>query len=243
MTMELSNPFKLEKLTITALNDGNEPDPGADPFEVMFNPETFAEHIGNKLQTTTGINTPSTSSEARPAGSEPEKLELHLVIDGTGAADFGLPMGLGGRTQSVKDQIDAFKALCYNTDGELHAPHAVEIKWGDVIRGNYRLQSADITYKSFDRNASPLRAELDVVFIKHQPAEQEETPTAGIEQEPQSPDLTKTRMVKAGDTLPLLSREIYGSARHYLFAAAANNLNNFRRLEPGRQLVFPPLEK
>ena len=123
--------------------------------------ELNTEHIGNKLLTTTGMNAPSESSEARPGGSQPEKLELHLIIDGTGAANWGLPIGLGARAQRVKDQIDAFKTLCYNTDGGQCAPHAVEIKWGDVIRDNYRLQSADITYKSFDRNAAPLRAELD----------------------------------------------------------------------------------
>ena len=241
--MELSTPFKLEKLTITALDGQNNPVPGAKPFEVMFNPETFTEHIGNKLLTTTGMNAPSDSSEARPGGSQPEKLELHLIIDGTGAANWGLPIGLGARAQRVKDQIDAFKTLCYNTDGGQCGPHAVEIKWGDVIRDNYRLQSADITYKSFDRNAAPLRAELDVVFIKHNPAEHGESSNVSVEQEPQSTDLTKTRIVKAGDTLPLLAKEIYGSSKYYLFVATENSLNNFRRLEPGQKLVFPPLEK
>ena len=237
--MPLGNPFKLEKLTITAVDEQNVAAVGENIFEVMFNPETFAERIGNKLQTGTGIGASTNNTEARPAGSEPEKLELHLVIDGTGAADFGLPIGLGGRSQSVKDQIDEFKALCYNIVGEQHAPNAVQIQWGEVIDGTYRLQSADITYKSFDRNANPVRAELDVVFIKHNPAEQGDTSNVSGAGENASPDLTHTRIVKAGDTLPLLTREIYGSSDYYLLVAAANNLNNFRRLEPGQQLIFP----
>lgn len=64
--MELSTPFKLEKLTITKLDGQNNPVPDADPFEVMFNPETFTEHIGNKLHTTTGMTASSDNSEARP---------------------------------------------------------------------------------------------------------------------------------------------------------------------------------
>ena len=58
-----------------------------------------------------------------------------------------------------------------------------------------------------------------------------------------SPDLSHSRIVKSGDTLPLLSKEIYGSAVHYLRVAQANGLDNFRSLTPGQQIVFPPLEK
>ena len=49
--------------------------------------------------------------------------------------------------------------------------------------------------------------------------------------------------MKSGDTLPLLCKEIYGSPEHYLRVAQANNLNNFRNLTPGQEIIFPPLEK
>jgi nucleoid-associated protein YgaU len=56
-----------------------------------------------------------------------------------------------------------------------------------------------------------------------------------------SPDLTHSRIVKAGDTLPLLSKEIYGTANHYLWIAQQNQLDDFRNLMPGQRLFFPPL--
>ncbi len=56
-----------------------------------------------------------------------------------------------------------------------------------------------------------------------------------------SPDLTHVRTVQAGDTLPLLCTSIYGSARHYLLVARHNGLDDFRQLQPGQQLQFPPL--
>ncbi|MEB3157176.1 MAG: LysM peptidoglycan-binding domain-containing protein, partial [Cyanobacteriota bacterium] len=55
-----------------------------------------------------------------------------------------------------------------------------------------------------------------------------------------SPDLTHRRLVRAGDTLPQLCLEIYGTAEHYLRVADVNNLDDVRVLTPGQQLLFPP---
>ncbi|PON10328.1 hypothetical protein C2W62_50650, partial [Candidatus Entotheonella serta] len=57
-----------------------------------------------------------------------------------------------------------------------------------------------------------------------------------------SPDLSHTRLVKRGDTLPLLTKEIYGTSSHYLRVAQVNGLDDFRNLTPGQTLFFPPLE-
>ena len=95
---------------------------------------------------------------------------------------------------------------------------------------------ADAEYTSFDRDGSPLRAELDITLIADNPVEK----TIKIAGKG-SPDLTHTRIVKSGDTLPQLTREIYGSPDYYLRVAQVNNLNDFRNLTPGQALVFPPL--
>jgi nucleoid-associated protein YgaU len=58
-----------------------------------------------------------------------------------------------------------------------------------------------------------------------------------------SPDLTHIRMVKDGDTLPLMSFRIYGDSKYYLEVAKANNITNFRKLTVGRKIFFPPIEK
>jgi nucleoid-associated protein YgaU len=59
----------------------------------------------------------------------------------------------------------------------------------------------------------------------------------------QSPDVTHLRTVMAGDTLPLMCFRIYGDSRYYSEVAKVNNLDHFRRLQPGEALMFPPLEK
>jgi nucleoid-associated protein YgaU len=58
-----------------------------------------------------------------------------------------------------------------------------------------------------------------------------------------SPDLTHVRVVKDGDSLPLMCYRIYGDARYYMDVARTNGLVNFRSLTPGTKLVFPPFDK
>ena len=101
-----------------------------------------------------------------------------------------------------------------------------------------RLQSVDIEYSAFDKNGAPLHATLKTTFV-----EDIEASKRIREEGKSSPDLTHTRVVKSGDTLPLLSKEIYGSSQYYIRVAEANNLDDFRNLTPGQTIIFPPLEK
>ena len=100
-----------------------------------------------------------------------------------------------------------------------------------------RLASVNVSYTSFHRDGTPLRAELDINLVSDQNVKKRLA-----EENKSSPDLTHHRVVKSGDTLPLLAKEIYGSAGHYLRVAQVNNLDDFRNLTPGQELFFPPLE-
>jgi nucleoid-associated protein YgaU len=53
--------------------------------------------------------------------------------------------------------------------------------------------------------------------------------------------MTHRRTVVAGDTLPLMCFQIYQDSTRYLDVARHNKLNDFRNLEPGQQIFFPPL--
>jgi nucleoid-associated protein YgaU len=56
-----------------------------------------------------------------------------------------------------------------------------------------------------------------------------------------SADMTHMITVVEGDTLPQLAEKIYGDSSYYEQVAAYNNLNKFRNLKPGSQLIFPPI--
>ncbi|MEM7365521.1 MAG: LysM peptidoglycan-binding domain-containing protein, partial [Pseudomonadota bacterium] len=57
-----------------------------------------------------------------------------------------------------------------------------------------------------------------------------------------SPDLTHLVRVKAGDELPMMCYRVYKDSRYYLEIARINDLTDFRVLEPGMELMFPPVE-
>lgn len=239
--MALDHLFKLAKLTIKAFSDVQRQTPIADKpeFEVMFNPSSFSMRYGNVFQSQQGINT--SASQARYAHGRSQTLSLALIVDGTGVCDFGIEVLLGTGGKSVADQVKHFLTTCFDKNGDIHEPNYLKLQWGKgVLQEGFdcRLQTVNINYTSFDRDGAPLRAELDTTFIQDVDPER-----LSAEERPSSPDLSHLRVVKSGDTLPLLCREIYGSAKHYIRVAQVNHLDDFRNLRPGQELLFPPFER
>ena len=232
------NPFKLEKLKIRVYGNRRRAGLPQKTFEVMFNPDSFSTNHVNEFQKLQGINT--SGRLAKYAYSRSDSLSLKLIFDGTGVADFGIATVIGKGSKSVSAQVDEFLDLCFYMDGDIHEPKFLRIEWGDGILKKFdcRLSSVKINYKSFDKNGKSLRAELDTDFIEDLDA----TKRARAEGR-NSPDVTHKRIVRSGDTLPLLTKEIYGSSEYYLQVARLNKLNDFRNLTPGQEIFFPPLEK
>ncbi len=227
------NLFKLEKLKIdaypsSARNMGEK----KGTFEVMFNPESYSQKysvaygkfkvLGSRSQTVDYQRT------------RPSELKLKLVLDGNGVDSYGL-INLFGQ-KSVGDRLKDFLTLTYGVNGDIHEPNYLVITWGSDLSVPCRLSSVDVNFTSFDRDGSPLRAELDTLFVSDPDAKRLDR-----DLHLRSPDLTRRVVVKAGDTLPFLSQQIYGSPEHYLLVASANGLDNFRDLSPGLELSFPPL--
>lgn len=230
--MALENLFKLQKLKITGYQkDGRIGKPQA-PFIVMFNPTSLTVRHENVYANRRGLG--SSGQRAIYSHSLSQVIQLDLVLDGTGVTDYGLSTLVGQGTKRVAEQIEHFRKLCLDMDGEIHEPKFLKIQWGEGALKDFRcrLQRVDIEYSAFDRNGAPLHATLKTTFVEDaQPVMKS------------SPDLSHTRVVKSGDTLPLLTKEIYGSAHYYLRVAQVNNLDDFRNLTPGQVIIFPPLEK
>lgn len=231
--MALGNTFKLAKLTIEAYKDAAQkkalksgPTDG-NRLEVMYNPETLStkhEAVHDKRRKTWVHN-------------KSGEVSVKLVFDGTNVASFGVEQL--GRLPTVAERVHHFLSMCFKIVPETHEPAFLTLKWGDGIFGlggfDCRLQSVDIHYTAFDRDGSPLRAELAARFVEVVDPDKKKA-----DERLSSPDLTHIRVVRAGDTLPLLCREIYGSAAHYLRVARVNDLDDFRCLAPGQELIFPP---
>ena len=137
----------------------------------------------------------------------------------------------------IIDDLANFKKAVFDYNGDQHKPNYLVISWGALLFKGI-LTDLSIEYKLFKSDGTPLRAVAKVKFISHIEAEKR----AAAENN-QSPDLTHVRMVKEGDTLPLMTHRIYGDPKYYLEVAKVNNLSNFRSLTPGTKLYFPPLAK
>ena len=246
--MGLGNLFGMARLTIEGYKDERRSGAPLRKFKAQYNPETFSIHHESVFQDQQGIG--STSGASPWSYSRPKRLSVDLVLDGTNAEYTALEMLFP--LPSVAERINSFVATCYRLVGDIHQPLFLKLKWGNALGGfaalpgfgglsepsfNCRLQSVDIRYQAFDRDGSPLHAVLSARFVEQlDPAKQ-----AAAENR-SSPDLTHRRVVAAGDTLPLLCREIYGSPSHYLRVAQVNALDDFRNLTVGQELIFPPFD-
>ncbi|HSI41605.1 MAG TPA: hypothetical protein VLA00_13760 [Xanthobacteraceae bacterium] len=236
--MAFPDLFKLEKLKIEAFQERKRKT-ALGSFEAMFNPTTVSQSYSNRYVATAGGQ--GVKQVARFSNVLPATLKLQLLLDGTGVDQIGL-LTLFGKNKTVGERIDDFLKLCYRVNGDSHEPNFLKVTWGkfsrqltgDGFRG--RLAGVDINYTSFDRDGEPLRAELDIAITCDDDLDRQASAL-----HLSSPDLSHSRLVREGDTLPLLTAEIYGSSRHLVAVARANDLDQFRTVEAGRELIFPPI--
>jgi nucleoid-associated protein YgaU len=118
-------------------------------------------------------------------------------------------------------------------DGELHAPPVVTFTWSTfVFRGV--VTSLTERFVLFDErgNAWRIRVQLEMKRFE-EPDLQRRTIN------PQSPDRTKTHVVREGDTLSRIAAAEYGDPAAWRRIAEANGLERPRQLVPGAVLLVP----
>ncbi len=233
---------ELIKLNIKAFSDEQFSDEIADgEFKTLLNPEKYSY----KYQIEQNEDQAPGTSAAAPRFNRalPEDLELEFVFDRTGViTDYGAPGTADDKTykdegRGVIDDVEQFKKVVFDYNGEEHRPNYLIISWGTLLfKGT--LAEMDLTFKLFKPDGTPLRAAARAKFKGFV----EDNLRVAMENN-SSPDLTHVREVKEGDTLPLMTYRIYGDSKYYLEVAKANNLLNFRKLKTGQRLFFPPIEK
>lgn len=225
--MTLANGTKTKlKISPCDINDGVATVNGDPAFEAMINPSGYQQSSAIKYakNPAVGVNT-----EKKFSATTADKITFkELILDGTGVVE-------GSSATSVRAQIELLRKVAYNYQGSDHEPPVVEISWGPLLF-KARLESLTIDYTLFKPSGEPLRAKISMGLVVYTSTE-EALREASLE----SPDLTHLVEVKAGDTLPLLCYQIYKDCSHYIAVARLNNLSQFRQLEPGQVLRFPPL--
>lgn len=228
-----------KKLTITACKvSKGQVNKTGDSYEVMLNPSEFTHNQGISYNApAAGKGDQASPNKKQPQGvSAPnaeftsyaaDQITLNLVVDGTGV--------VAGKTKDVAAEIKDLQDIVYAYNSHAHQPNVVQVTWGGFTM-NCRLTNMSTTYTVFKPDGDPLRAKVKLDFIQYISKEEESKRSRR-----RSPDLTRRVVVQAGDTLPLLCHQVYEDSSYYPEVAKANNLDGFRRLEPGTQLLFPPL--
>ncbi|MGK7908807.1 MAG: hypothetical protein AB4040_16485 [Synechococcus sp.] len=246
---------KLEKLTIQAyLPQSNSDKPSQtsdnpeDIYTVQVNPSTYT--LNQAIEYSCQQGQGDTGSEAVYRKSAPITLQFDFLFDGTGVippqsnlSEIPLVGAIASalsekKELNVTERIKKFNKLVYEADPESHRPRKLLLTWGDFFRFPCVLTSLSYRFTLFNPDGTPLRVIASCSF-----QESKSDTERSLADAFSSPDLTHLREVKEGDTLPLMSYRIYGKTDLYIEIARVNKLINFRRLQAGSQLAFPPVDK
>jgi LysM repeat protein len=222
---------ELEKLKIVAYSDPQFNNKIADgKFSTLMNPEKYTYHYKIETDATQASGTSTVSPKFNK--KLPENLELDFVFDRSGVIS-----GYKSSSNGIIDDIEKFKKVILDYNGDEHKPNYLMISWGTLLFKG-ALTEMDIEFKLFNPDGTPIRA---IAKAKFQGFVEDNLRAA--RENNKSPDLTHYRIVKEGDTLPLMTYHIYGDSKYYLEVAKVNNIINFRKLKTGQKLFFPPLQK
>jgi len=239
--MNLGELKKMKLVAYTDISFSTKAD-GLD-YDVLINPESYALTYGTEVnqKSAQGSSESITSFSKRSAQS----LTFKFLFDGTGVIKRGgggllsglaVP-GLPADKPDVVQDFEKFKSVVYDYDGTTHQPRYVQLQWGPLLY-NCQMTRMTLTFKLFNPDGTPLRAEADCTFQ----GVIDETKLAAIENR-QSPDLTHIRTVIKGDTLPLMCYKEYGDSKYYYQVAQYNGLTDFKKLTAGAKIIFPPIAK
>lgn len=253
MALKKLDTGQLEKMTIYAFEDAKLQKQKGKPFVVMFNPTTFSVNHTHSYDQYPPKPGPG-ESDQKEKHRNPRTLSLELFFDGTRVSPLvgkskdletltskdtiSDSSGLAGTSDDLVDRsVELFLKTTHEYDKNMHRTPYLVFVWGTFIFPGV-LESANVTHSLFTSSGKSLRAKVSLSVKEHIT---EEKLNRLLNQK--SPDLTQSRTIISGDTLPNLAKAIYGDEKLYIELAKANKLNNYRHLKSGSQLVFPPIEK
>jgi len=215
----------LEKMVITGYKDEGFSQKTGKSFTAMINPTIYGRKKGVSYNENVALD--SNNSPAYKTYGD-ENLDLEFILDTTGV----VPLTAG---KNLPNLIKQLESTVYTYVGSSHQPPYIKIAWG-TLSFQGRASNIEVEYTLFSPSGLPLRAKVKLqvkLFISQKTQELEKTKN--------SPDLSHLITVKSGDTLPGLCMRVYDSTIYCMEVARINKLTGIRNLEPGMELLFPPL--
>jgi hypothetical protein len=209
--------MSLVKAKINNLDTGDE-------FDVCFNPReyTFSKVAPWSEHNIQGLDSPLyewTSGAAM-------RLNVELFFDA---------YELEGAARDVRQWTDKLEVSQLVNPDKHRPPHLLFI-WGKKLKFKCILQSLSIRFTMFLDDGTPVRAVANCTFLEYASPEEQ------LQAKPRhSPDHTKRRVVKEGDTLSWIAGKEYGNPAEWRIIAEANGIDDPLHLTIGRDLLIPPL--
>jgi len=200
--------------------------PPFEKVEVQFNPTEYGIDGGAvyaEVQVP-GLRTPLLQF----VRGESQTLNLDLFLDGTEKRSEIEP------TPTVESRLEQLRQFV-KIDEDLHAPPVCQFQWKDIVFVGV-VTSLKEKYSLFDTDGTVLRARVTVALKKYEAVEVQLR-----EMKLKSPDRTRVRVVREGETLAAIAAEAYGNSRLWRDIAEANDIDRPRFVAPGTALRIRPL--
>lgn len=219
----------MQTIKISAYTDKDFSQQHGSALELPMEPEQIS--FGNSIHYRDDRQLGSTGGDIRFEKYGPATLSLKFTIDCTGVVEGTLP------GDSVYDKVNDLADLLYVYNSDGHSPSYVVVTYGELLFKG-RLEKMDTKYQLFSSGGVPLRATVSLVFKRFMTGKEERKKFSK-----QSPDMSRLVTVKEGETLPYLCHRLYGDSLLVREVARFNELDSFRNIPAGTQLLFPPFKK
>ena len=140
--------------------------------------------------------------------------------------------------KNVKEHVQKIEKLML-IDVEKHRPPIVLVSWGEnALNFQCVLEQMEQRYTMFTNEGTPVRAIINVTFREIDPKQNGSLVSEG---EKESPDHTKIRVIKEGDTLQHLAHLEYEDSALWKILATTNDIEDPLNIPAGTIIQVPPL--
>lgn len=140
--------------------------------------------------------------------------------------------------KNVKEYVQKIEKLML-IDVEKHRPPIVLVSWGEnALNFQCVLEQMEQRYTMFTNTGTPVRAIINVTFREIDPNQNGSLVSQG---EKESPDHTKIRVIREGDTLQHLAYLEYEDPALWKILATTNDIEDPLNIPAGTIIQVPPL--
>lgn len=186
--------------------------------DVLFNPTEYGIDRGANYAelAAPGLDTPILQF----VRGESQSLSVELFLDGTDGRE-----SVAAAMQKIRKFVEI--------DKDLHAPPVCQFQWGDVTFDGV-VTKLNEKFQLFDEAGKVLRARLTLTIKSYRSVEVQ------LRSAPRSsPDRTRVRVYRQGDSLQQIAAEFYGQPGLWRLIADENDIDRPRFIAAGTQLRIP----